>query len=138
MVLINRLQPYNLESLSGYMERLRKANYYEEPKWYLDFFSEKSRYPLDYLHTTESYTALSNMTGLSSQQIYNMTVHRFSNAYSYKDEEGEFWSLSGLRTYIHGTRVQKICPLCWCDYRTLFIPWKARQVTTSPQKYYDL
>ncbi|MBM7842184.1 helix-turn-helix domain-containing protein [Herpetosiphon giganteus] len=136
-MLINRLKPYSLESLSGYMERLRRVNYYEERLWYLDFFPSSLREPLDHLKQPKNYEILSELTGLSPIQIYRMTVHRFCEMYNPRhfeqrivDRERSFWNQGGLNAFIHGSNTWKICPWCWAKHQTLFIPWSARPVTT--------
>jgi hypothetical protein len=47
--LINRLEPYPLERLSSLLERLRRANYYEEPRWYVPLLPAPLREGVDYL-----------------------------------------------------------------------------------------
>lgn len=135
--LINRLTPYPLESLSSFMERLRQANYYEEPHWYLDLLPSRLSEPLDHLSSDEQYAALAELTGLTETMLYNMTIHRLLPAFQSLNAnkiQGRlnrpFWIHGGISTYIHAHRTGKICPLCWREMGIAFVPWLARHVTT--------
>ncbi|GAB4192763.1 MAG: hypothetical protein OHK0022_07120 [Roseiflexaceae bacterium] len=131
--LINRLAPYPLERLSSLLERLRRANYYEEPHWYQALISQRLTGSVDTLTAPEHYEAFAEITGLSPEELYNLTIHRLLRAYApagQADQERRFWQPSWARPYIHGKRTTKLCPLCWKQCEAVLLPWASRHVTT--------
>lgn len=131
--LINRLEPYPLERLSSLLERLRRANYYEEPRWYASLLPSPLGEPVDVLTSPEHYQAFAEITGLSSATLYELTLHRLIPAYTPAAQQGgkhQFWGQSGYNKHFHGQHVGRLCPLCWRDFGASFLPWMARHVTT--------
>src|SRR4051812_48003925 len=118
MLLINRLQPVAFERLESYVERLRQANYYEELEWYRDFLVPPLPQRLDLLRALPHYIALSEATGLSSDTIYDLTLHRFTESVLAADHGGEstghraahtdinrpLWSYGTMPAYIRDMR----------------------------------
>jgi hypothetical protein len=77
MLLINRLQPIIHERLESYLERLRRANYYKELRWYTDLLAIPVPGRMDLLRLPQHYLALQACTGLSEDVLYDLTLHRF-------------------------------------------------------------
>ena len=139
MELINRLKPYPLESLSSFLERLRRVNYYQEPYWYRKILMSGSICP-DFLQMGSHYQILSNITGLSMGNILDLTVFRFRSAvespyYHSVSLNSEDWIEIEWRDagrFIHRRKgsQQKVCPYCWYERKAYLIPWAFRIITT--------
>jgi predicted site-specific integrase-resolvase len=138
--LINRLEPYPLERLSSLLERLRRANYYEEPRWYESLVPSMSDTQPDALRMAHHYAAFTELTGLSTEQLYNLTIHRLLPAFAVSDTEAEkhgeppftqrFWYSDQKGFYVHSLRSAKLCPRCWAEQGVVLLPWLMRHVTT--------
>lgn len=140
--LINRREPYPLESLSSLLERLRRANYYEEVAWYTTVLPSGLDTHVNYLQDEHQYAAFAALTGLSIEQLYACTIHRLLPAFTLdspitrrtaaRDSQRVFWEKAQQDQYIHGSRSRKLCPLCWAKQQIFLLPWLVRFVTVCP------
>ncbi len=144
MRLISTLSPLPLESLEGYLERLRRTNHYLEPNWWWELANVRSRLSPNLLRQRSSYERLSSLTMLSVESLADMTLHRFVPMFHLGGELAALsgspleltrplWSYTPPRTYVLSPDLsssRRVCPLCWAEHRTLFLPWSLRHVTT--------
>jgi hypothetical protein len=140
MRLINRLVPFPLESLESLLERLRQANYYQESSWFQEFLPGSRQHRLDLLREASHYQTLADLTGLSVNELKQLTLHRFVPHYyqpeeishlpvEFGDLDMPMWEPHGLARYVHGQRYWKLCPLCWKEQHAALLPWSLRHVT---------
>ncbi len=141
MFLINRLTPMPFESLEGYMDRLGNVNYYDVESWFLPLVPTTSGRKLNMLSHEQSLVSLSQLTLLDVNSLIALTLHRFV-PYLYAVDAIPtlpclserfpipLWDLQ-KRIFLNSIHNQdKICPLCWQEHRTHFLPWQLRPVTT--------
>ncbi|MBF6611712.1 MAG: TniQ family protein [Chloroflexi bacterium] len=129
--LVKRLQPLPFESLQSLLARLQVANYYEISNWWLLLTGIRPGTMPDQLRARSHYAELAEITGLSVDTLYGLTLHRFAPRYydagadalhgagartgakagtrvrakpEYDDLERPLWSKAGLCSHVHGTR----------------------------------
>ncbi|KAB8144890.1 helix-turn-helix domain-containing protein [Chloroflexia bacterium SDU3-3] len=145
MHLINRLTPLPYESMVGLLERLRRANHYEEPYWYHGFLPKPIPHNINALRLATHYRILAELTGISPERLAACTIHRFVPAFypeeelatlvhEYGDSNIPMWKWSDTGRWIHSSSVHKVCPLCYSTDQTFFAPWQLRLIT-SCQKH---
>lgn len=111
-MLLGRPIPYEFESLMNYFHRLVKANYCENESWILELLQLGRQCKVNnvrFVTNNNLIQKFSSITGLDSEAIINMTIHRFSNGlWSLKQEKGcDFF----LESQILPSTV-RYCPLC--------------------------
>ncbi|MDQ5822795.1 MAG: helix-turn-helix domain-containing protein [Chloroflexota bacterium] len=136
-----------LETLEGYLERLRIANYYEQVGWYRHAIGPDMSLSLRLLRKEAELAALGSLTRLSVQEVYARTLHSLVPCFYTQDEvaaimadprnqehgdvDAPLWPHGGINLYVHTTT--KVCPECWREQRTTYLPWMLRPVTTCPR-----
>jgi len=147
MPLINRLIPAPHESLSSLLERLRQANYYDEPQWMAAFLAPGEVKRLDVLRCADSYRALADLLHMTVDDLYALTLHRFVPAfygttytqfvqaggvYRPGDIERPIWEARRQRSALRHRNEPHICPLCWHEQQAHLLPWWLHPVTSCP------
>lgn len=140
MRLINRKPAVELESLASLLDRLGIANYYEVASWYRTLLPPPVRPNPNWLRAPAQFAVLTDLTGIPTEALYNMTLHRFARSYYMPEQLADgplpYWpdDVAGegaSRDYVHGKGdYSKVCPLCWRDNAVLLLPWALRHVTT--------
>lgn len=140
MRLVVRLKPVPYECLSSLLERLRRANHYEESEWFQSLLPQPVQGRIDLLRSTQQLDVLASLTRLSVDTLYQLTLHRFVSAFygetfpqlqpTVYDINRPLWQVDGLNTFVHGANTIRLCPLCWKEQQAFLLPWFLRHVTT--------
>lgn len=126
-----------LQNLESYLEEVRAENGYETFRYMLSSGWTKS---VNLLRPEELYLRLADLTGLSQEQLFACTLHRFvPHHYSLgdldqlrgRDSEIKYplWEHKGISMYLAGQASTRFCPHCWKNRQILLLPWQLRYVT---------
>lgn len=140
---ITTLTPLPWESLEGFLERLRRANLYAEHNWLTRFLDAQPDQRINLLRERRHYERLAALTMRDSAVLAALSLHRVVPRYYLPGElpaliggpgeiRGPLWEDGRLLVYGMGEGrkvARKICPRCWAEYRTVFLPWSLRHVT---------
>ncbi len=141
--LINLCPPAPLESLSNYVARLSRLNYYRQAEAIRDLLPHPHS-PFNTLRKWTDYQALADLTRQSPAALYDCTLHRFIPAYLLPEAYAPgphlplspprpLWVAQQLAQY--GRMVQPLatCPECRAAAPDLLLlPWYLWHVTTCP------
>lgn len=146
MRLINLAKPIPLESMLSRLDRLGAANFYEEASWFRPLLSPPARPNPNTIREMEQYRELGDLTGLSREHLYALTLHRFASNYYLPEQipdsapgelDAPLWpqdtaGQGAARDYLLTSTDTRVCPECYRDTGAALLPWSLRFVTTCP------
>jgi hypothetical protein len=134
--------PLPHESLVSFLERLRVLNHYDTAEWICSY-----RYP-NILSSADDYRSLTRMTGLSIEDIFHLTLHRFAPSIMSPDELQRVQEVriadagmhlpapwlpdAELEQYMRTPNRIVVCPQCWQEHQAILLPNSLRFITTCP------
>jgi hypothetical protein len=140
--LLRRTMPLPHESLVSFLERLRVLNHYDTAEWICSY-----RYP-NILSSADDYRSLTRMTGLSIEDIFHLTLHRFAPSIMSPDELQRVQEVriadagmhlpapwlpdAELEQYMRTPNRIVVCPQCWQEHQAILLPNSLRFITTCP------
>lgn len=143
MPLINQTEPVALENLGSYLSRLGRLNNYDADSWYRPLLPPPGHNRIDRVRTAGQYRVLSQLTELTTEALYSLTLHHFAPRYlapealaAHDQYSGDIdmplWPDRDLREYIHPRAELQLCPQCWAEGGVMLLPWSLRLVTSCP------
>jgi hypothetical protein len=108
--LLKQLQPYQKETLSGFILRTAKENLMSNPTWIIDAFNQTAENPLhlntiDWIENGTTLNELALFTGLEEKKISKMTF-----PHTLKDWKLDWDDIYKCPWFIY--RTVKCCPHC--------------------------
>lgn len=123
--LLNRVEPYDNESLGSIVERLKIANYYES-SWFNGVIGTSGRDNPSIHFRNRKLERLSDLSLIPVDSLYGMTIHSlgmsiFPNTWLKFEDEYGFVRRECCRAHI--TNDDKFCPLCVVEECRHLLPW---------------
>lgn len=105
-------QPYDDESLAGYILRLSQANYYESANWILQLISCSSKKHLTFIDGESEPTNLSRLTGIDNKVLKSKAfpAYRFKHCIRYYLEK----------------KASRLCPKCLQEFGYARLLWDCK------------
>ncbi|NLW90799.1 MAG: helix-turn-helix domain-containing protein [Syntrophomonadaceae bacterium] len=140
-ILLNRVTPYENESLGSVMERLAKVNHYDERRWLDKYVAEEGaidwRSNPSVAYRTQQLEKLYQITGIEFINLYQATVHNLARrvfpdtAFDY-EKEVPFLKDAYIKKHIDLASI-KYCPGCLSEGSKHLIHWQFNSVTSCSQ-----